>query len=47
MKRATDTAAQWDEIWTGYIAALRNGHAAKAAELKKKIERFDSEVLGL
>jgi hypothetical protein len=40
-------AAEWDALWTAYISALRNGHRAKAAELKRQIERFDSEVLGL
>jgi hypothetical protein len=47
MKTTTNTATQWDAIWTAYIEAKRSGNEEKAAELKGKMERFESEVLGL
>jgi hypothetical protein len=41
------TASLWSTLWADYISALRNGHAAKARELKAQIARFDRDVLGL
>lgn len=41
------TANLWEEIWRHYIAALRAGHRAKAAELKQQVDSFDADVLGL